>query len=62
MFLLRGNVHDIAWDDDLLLRFDGNDALARGHEQHLIAAATHDSAFSHIALTAKGSTTTQVEK
>src|SRR3989454_7657259 len=36
MFLFRGNVHDIAWDDDLLLRFCGNDALAGGHEQHLI--------------------------
>src|SRR3989454_10865285 len=36
MFLFRGNMHDIAWDDDLLLRFCGNDALARGHEQHLI--------------------------
>src|SRR6266536_4926978 len=36
MFLFRGNVHDIAWDDDLLLRFCGNDALARGHEQHRI--------------------------
>ena len=36
MFLFRGNVHDVAWDDDLLLRFCGNDALARGHEQHLI--------------------------
>src|SRR6267142_576212 len=37
MFLFGGNVHDIAWDDDLLLRVCGNDALARGHEQHLIA-------------------------
>src|SRR5438093_12765015 len=36
MFLFRGNVHDIAWDDDLLVRICGNDALARGHEQHLI--------------------------
>src|SRR2546426_8907163 len=38
MFLFRGNVHDIAWNDDLSLRFCGNDALARGHEQHLITA------------------------
>src|SRR6266571_2196616 len=36
MFLRRGNMHDIAWDDDLLLRFRSNDALARGHEQHRI--------------------------
>src|SRR5439155_16847076 len=38
MFLFRGNVHDIACDDDLLLRFCGDDALTRGHEQHLITA------------------------
>src|SRR6266508_421180 len=38
MLLFRRNMHDIAWDDDLLLRFCGNDALARGHEQHLITA------------------------
>src|SRR3989442_8024153 len=36
MFFFRGNMHDIAWDDDLLFRFCSNDALARGHEQHLI--------------------------
>src|SRR5437016_12983084 len=40
MFLLRGNVHDIAGDDDLLLRFRGDDALARGYEQHLITAVS----------------------
>src|SRR5262245_51906002 len=31
-------MHDIAGDDNLLLRLRGDDALARGHEQHLIAA------------------------
>src|SRR5882672_1143175 len=40
MFLFRGNVHDIAGDNDLLLRFCGDDALAGGHEQHLITAVS----------------------
>src|SRR2546426_14349 len=40
MFLFRRNMHDIAWDNDLLLRFGGNDALARGHEQHLITTVS----------------------
>jgi hypothetical protein len=38
MFLLRWNVHDISHADDLLLRFRGDDALARSNKQHLIAA------------------------
>src|SRR6266478_3473233 len=36
MFFFRGNMHDIAWDDDLPFRFCSDDALARGHKQHLI--------------------------
>src|SRR2546428_11816626 len=40
MFLFRGNVHDVAGDDDLLLRFCGDDALAGGHEQHLITTVS----------------------
>jgi hypothetical protein len=31
-------VHDIAHADDLLTRFRGDDTLACGHKQHLIAA------------------------
>src|SRR5262245_47869757 len=38
MLLLRGDVHHIAGGDDLLFRFRRDDALARGHEQDLIAA------------------------
>src|SRR5262245_48974875 len=38
MLLLRWDVHDIAGGDDLLFRFRRDDALARGHEQDLIAA------------------------
>src|SRR5206468_12002612 len=40
MFFFRGNVHDIAGDDDLLPRFGGDDALAGGHEQHLITTVS----------------------
>src|SRR5882672_1791616 len=36
MFFFRGNMHDVAGDDDLLFRFCSDDALARGHKQHLI--------------------------
>src|SRR6266498_5882142 len=38
MFLFRRNVHDIAYADHLLARFRGDDTLARGDKQHLIAA------------------------
>jgi hypothetical protein len=38
MLLFRRNVHDIAHADDLLVRFRGDDTLARGDKQHLIAA------------------------
>src|SRR5919109_141478 len=38
VFLFRRNVHDIAHGDDLLVRFRGDDALAGGDKQHLIAA------------------------
>src|SRR5262245_12244176 len=38
VLLFRGNVHDVARGDDLLLRLRRDDALARGHEQDLIAA------------------------
>ena len=38
MFLFRRNVHDIAHADDLLIRFRGDDTLARSDKQHLIAA------------------------
>src|SRR5206468_1269440 len=40
MFLFRGNVHYVAGDDDLLLRFCGDDALAGGHEHHLITTVS----------------------
>ena len=32
MLLFRGNMNDIAWRDDLLLRFRRDDALAGGHK------------------------------
>src|SRR5262245_32973452 len=38
VLLFRGDMHDVAGDDDLLLRLRGDDAFARGHEQHLITA------------------------
>ena len=38
MFLFCRNVHDIAHADDLLMRFRGDDALAGGDKEHLIAA------------------------
>src|SRR5690349_22424541 len=38
VLLLRRDVHDVARGDDLLLRLRRDDALARGHEQYLIAA------------------------
>ena len=38
MFLFRRNVHDIAHANDLLARFRGDDTLARGDKQHLVAA------------------------
>ena len=38
MFLFRRNVHDIAYADDLLVRFRGDDALAGSDKEHLIAA------------------------
>jgi hypothetical protein len=38
MFLFRRNVHDIAHADDLLVRFRGDDALAGGNKEPLIAA------------------------
>src|SRR5439155_1766408 len=38
MFLFRRNVHDIAHANDLLARFGGDDTLARGDKQHLVAA------------------------
>ena len=37
VFLFRRNVHDIAHADDLLVRFRGDDALAGGDKEHLIA-------------------------
>ena len=37
MFLFRRNVHDIAHADDLLVRFRGDDTLARGNKEQLIA-------------------------
>src|SRR5262245_4810236 len=38
VLLFRGDMHDVAGDDNLLLRLRGDGALARGHEQHLITA------------------------
>jgi hypothetical protein len=38
MFLFSRNVRDISHADDFLARFRGNDALAGGNKQHLIAA------------------------
>ena len=32
MLLFRGNMNDIAWRDDLLLRFCRDDAIAGGHK------------------------------
>ena len=38
MLLFLRNVHDIAHADDLLVRFRGDDTLADGDKEHLIAA------------------------
>ena len=72
----RNKMH-IHTSDQVLFVTAGKGIIATETEQQIIIpgdvvhipseekhwhGATHDSAFSHIALTAKGSTTTQVEK
>src|SRR5262245_35534095 len=38
VLLFREDMHDVAGDDDLLLRLRGDDAFARRHEQNLVTA------------------------